>query len=979
MLLHVDDCEACRSLVGALGGSGTRSHDPRDEDEEEIARGVAFGRYLILEPIGRGGMGVVYAAYDPVLDRRVAIKVLRARGDEARARLLREGKAMARLSNAHVITVHDVGTAEGRDFVAMELVDGVTFGEWLRACERPWREVVGALVDAGRGLAAAHAEGLVHRDFKPDNVLVSRAGRVLVTDFGLARVERAAPAAVAPDGDVRPGGAGDEESGSRPAKGAGSTAAGVLAGTPAYMAPEQILGVAADARSDQFAFCVTAWEGLGGARPFDAITLSATLERIQRGDIGAPRRAIPPAVRRILARGLSASPERRYPSMTALLADLERHLGRRQRLRFLAVAVVVAAGLGAFGAVRSAAPRANAACRGAPAKWTGIWDAQARDAVRTSFAASGVPYATDAFRGVDAALSAYDDAWERMYAETCEATRVRGDQSEEVLQLRMECLDDRLGAARALTQLLRTAPDGETVQHAATAAQGLPSIAACADVKALRERVPPPHDPALAERVASLRGRLADVDALGSAGRFAEAADRAGPLAEEARDTGYAPVAAYGWRVLADSEYDAARYESSAAHWKQSILAAEAGGDLDAAANAWIGLVSVDGGRLEHFAEAHDAADHAWALLSRMQGADRLEASLHSREGIMLFREGKYAEARAEHERALAIERRIAPDSADLGFTLNGLGRTLLALEDLDGCVAAHEEALALFQRTLGPDHPNVATALGAIANAYLRKGRYDDAIARYSAGLAIQERVLGPDHPDTIATRDDIAAAEIAKGRFADGIAQLRESIAVLERKYGEDSPRLLLELDDLGVALEGQGKLDEAEPVLLRALAIAEKAYGPDHPHVELALVNLGDVLRSRKKLVEAADAYNRAVEICEKTRGPDSPHTAESLGGLGFVLLDERRPGAALPYFERADAIAEKSQTDPLSLAKIRFGLASALWDAAPAGAAARGRAQALAAQSLEGLQASGDRQSADVAEVRAWLAAHQAGNR
>ncbi|HET9988068.1 MAG TPA: serine/threonine-protein kinase, partial [Kofleriaceae bacterium] len=244
-----------------------------------LARGTLVGRYVVLDVLGEGGMGVVYSAFDPELDRKVAIKLLQTResgstpstkqGGEQKAWLVREAQALARLSHPNVVAVYDVGTLnEDQVFVAMELVEGVTLREWLKAEARPWREVLPVLVAAGAGLAAAHEAGLVHRDFKPDNVLVARDGRPRVMDFGLARLRRASThddAQPKDTSDVAPSAGAIE---TRSPLSEQLTIAGAMLGTPAYMAPELYNGATADARSDQFAFAVTLFEALFRARPY---------------------------------------------------------------------------------------------------------------------------------------------------------------------------------------------------------------------------------------------------------------------------------------------------------------------------------------------------------------------------------------------------------------------------------------------------------------------------------------------------------------------------------------------------------------------------------------------------------------------------------------------------------------------------------------------------------------------------------------
>ena len=285
---------------------------------------ATLGLYLLERELGTGAMGVVYAAFDPALARRVAIKMLRSERatTEAKERLLREARAMARLAHRNVVTVYEVGTANGRDFVVMELIDGETLGEWLCA-RRPARAILDAFLAAGCGLAAAHAGGIVHRDFKPRNVLRSREGRVVVTDFGLACDVNA----TAPHANERPASvAGDLALGSTEL-----TATGSLLGTPPYMAPEQWCGAGVTAAADQFAYCVTLWEALAGERPFRGPTLDDFRRQAAAGPGALDVSRVPRWARGLLVRGLDPDPARRWPSMDALLARLAAAPGWRPR------------------------------------------------------------------------------------------------------------------------------------------------------------------------------------------------------------------------------------------------------------------------------------------------------------------------------------------------------------------------------------------------------------------------------------------------------------------------------------------------------------------------------------------------------------------------------------------------------------------------------------------------------------------------
>ena len=321
----------------------------------DLGPGMLIGKYRLDRVLGAGGMGVVWAAYDPDLERPVAIKVLRKIDDSVtqRTRLLREARAMARLKHPNILTVYEVGTDRNRDYIAMELIDGADLDAWLKT-RPPRTDVVAALFAAGRGLAAAHDAGLIHRDLKPHNILRGRDGSVYVTDFGLARghIEEGAdvvqqPLALA----VTAVASGSYARGLDSVLDSPLTQTGVLIGTPAYMAPEQFVGRAPDPRSDQFAFCITAWEALTGSRPFVGTTLEE-LRAAASGSIPPAPAGLTPRLRAVLVRGLSATPSERWPDMHALLRELEAALAPSRRSRMpLLVGTVVAFGAIAAGIV----------------------------------------------------------------------------------------------------------------------------------------------------------------------------------------------------------------------------------------------------------------------------------------------------------------------------------------------------------------------------------------------------------------------------------------------------------------------------------------------------------------------------------------------------------------------------------------------------------------------------------------------------
>jgi serine/threonine protein kinase len=340
---HLARCRDCRALVAALAvdvgddssaatfrherGSVPSGHDlPR----RTLSIGDRVGRYLVLSSLGAGGMGVVFAAYDPQLDRKIALKLLRSglavSSKDARTRLQREAQAIAQLSHPNVVSVYDVGTTvEGDLYIAMEFVEGDTLTTWLGKYPRTWRETIDVFLQAARGLQSAHRVGLLHRDFKPDNVLVGGDGRVRVTDFGLAR------SLLAPDEVAQP----------KPVMTAlnqALTATGTVLGTPRYMPPEQLTGPDLDERSDQFSFCVALYEALYGSHPLRDGTSASMIDHGERAQLPPEGTRIPAAIGRAVLRGLERDRAKRFPSMGSLIDELVPR-PRRSPLRFAGLAL----------------------------------------------------------------------------------------------------------------------------------------------------------------------------------------------------------------------------------------------------------------------------------------------------------------------------------------------------------------------------------------------------------------------------------------------------------------------------------------------------------------------------------------------------------------------------------------------------------------------------------------------------------------
>ncbi|HWB75492.1 MAG TPA: serine/threonine-protein kinase, partial [Nannocystaceae bacterium] len=485
--------------------SGPAATEPISASASDDAprRGQLVGRYIVLGTIGRGAMGVVLRAYDPQLDRKVALKLVRKpRDDVSRARLVREAQTLAKLSHAHVIAVFDVGNDGDTVYLAMELIEGRDLAAWLSAGAQPWTAVLDVFLRAGEGLAAAHSAGIVHRDFKPANVMVSDAGHVAVGDFGLARPDEAtstdASAGLDPWGPL-----GD----------LALTADGVTVGTPAYMAPEQHFGSPADTRADQYAFAIALHEALYGARPFDARDTLALARQKSAGPQGPPSGSTVP--RRLydpIARALAPAPDDRFPSMDALLAELRRVTDEPRRRRNFALA-----GAGVLGAALLIA-RPWAAhpplCAAVPGAAASVWDDARRHTIDAAIRATAVPYAAQTSGLVLAAIDDRIAQWQRARHDACTDTWIRGEQSTRSLDVRMDCLDRELDRLDA--QLVALAGvDAGTIERAPQLVAALPSLSRCADPTRLAAEAIASDDP----RVASARKELLAVDAALAAGR----------------------------------------------------------------------------------------------------------------------------------------------------------------------------------------------------------------------------------------------------------------------------------------------------------------------------------------------------------------------------------------------------------------------------------------------------------------------------
>ena len=899
--------ETVREGGGELGPRTT----PTRVEERRLERGDAVGRYLVLDIVGEGGMGVVYAAYDPELDRKVAIKLLQARsvgsgsrGDQAW--LVREAQAMAKVQHPNVLAVHDVGTLPGdRVFVAMELVDGATLRQWLRASKRTWREVVPVLRAAGAGLAAAHAAGLVHRDFKPDNVLVGQDGRARVMDFGLARLrdEHFEPTPASRDSDV--------SIASKSPLSASLTVAGTVAGTPAYMAPEIHAGAAADARSDQFAFGVALYEALYRARPYD----KADLATIGAQPVPRPppeAADVPPRLARVAQRAIALAPGDRYPTMDALLADLAEEPRAARRAWLGGGAAVLGIGGVIAALVATRAPSA-AQCRGAAERLTGVWDTTVQARVRGAFDATKSPLAGAAYDTVARELDGYASAWTDASTESCQATRVRREQPEDAMALRQTCLDEQREELRALTALFGQA-DAVLVEKASRAAAALDPVARCANVAALRAPGTPPAE--MQVRLDGVRVQLASAKAAFIAGRTEPALTGATAAVEAATAIGWAPVLGEAQLLRGAALQQAGKATEAAAAYAEATWAGLRGRQDDLAARAALAAAQETAEGLGKDAEAR-----IWLGLGQAtagHGGDReLDVQRLEVAGVVAGARGDQLAAVTAHEQALAAAAALG-DPATTGRVEGILAATLAKSGDYAKAAPHYERALALREAAAGKDHPDVALLLTSLGACYDHAGDAPRARTAFARALAIREAAFGSTSPRLLATLNNLADLQRRHGELAEATAVIDRAFAIAAAAPGSAHPLYHTVATTRGEILLASGKLTEARAALDEVIALEEPVKSP----------GLAETLASRAEVALAESAYAdaaaldaRAIEALEAAGGKDAPDLWRPLAGLARARAGLHDAPGARAAATRALTIGRAAQISEAELAPAR----------------------------------------------------------
>ncbi len=1000
---HIDVCARCRKLVGELAKDSTygaatadtRRSDPDLAHSDTVGQNSAtsetlvegarsadtaverrsrpsgaiphrIDRYVIERKLGSGGMGVVFLAEDPELKRNVVIKLLRSEMLEAslqdRARLLREAQAMAKVSHPNVVPIYDVGVHDDQVFLAMEYIDGQDLAAWLetkRTPRREVREIIDVFVAAGRGLAAAHRAGLVHRDFKPHNVMIANTGEVKVTDFGLARaevIEEVAREAVLDRKKPRVRGSGTLDAATLLES--PLTHTGAMVGTPAYMAPEQILVEPVDARTDQFSFCVALYEGLYGERPFRGKTVDELFESTLDGKpLFKIARGIPGRVRAAIRRGLSVQPADRFPTMEALLVEI----APRGTSRYAIAGAVAFVALGSAGAV-IAMRRDSNVCTGAAAEIDETWNPKRAKALEAAFVGADQKFGAVAYRALATAVDKDRSTWIANHQDACGDTRVRGEQTEANMERRMQCLRRRRAELDATLEVL-AAPDRDLLVNAPALVEQLASPDSCANADALAQAI---ADPEVRARVDEMQKQLAKADALIAAARLDQAGDVLKGLAEHAEKVGYQPLIADVYLELGTLAETRLDWPPAQSWFDKAVEVAEKVGADPPRARAYIHLVGVARaqGKLD---DAERFARYAAATIERL-GDKELGAWLDRMVAEVQRARGQNEAAVKTYQRA--IERMTAikgPKSREVAVVQQELAMHYNSNGDYEPAYSMFEQARASYIAASGPDSPDAAAVLDQQAQIRYQQGRFDEALKLSEQDVAAMTAYFGEGHPFVIGAYPLHALRLQAVGKNAEAEALMEKAVALAAETYGLKDVNYATTANTLGLLQHNLGKEDEAFASFSKALDSFVHAYGTEeHNDVVITLNALGTVRKKQKRYDEAIDFYKRSRALIPKFQEPTSTLMSDTITRIGSTELLRGNAAEAVKVLDEALAVRVAGKAGPSEMSWTKLELAKAL-------VAAKGdkqRAVTLAKDALADAKAAGDQAEQD--DATKWLA-------
>lgn len=916
-----------------------------DPPSPRLAVPQLVGRYEVGRTIGRGGLGVVHRGWDPQLRRAVALKFVRPErlsGVDERdptGRLRHEARTLARLDHPALVQVFDVGECEGQLYIAMELLDGPTLRVWAQR-QRSWRRIVAACLDAARGLAAAHRKGIVHRDFKPDNVVVADGSRVVVVDFGLASEADDASA-------VRTSNSG----------GWSRTVArqGLVAGTRGYMAPELLTGGSASAAADQYAWCTTCRDLLTGKRAGEAGT----------------ERSIPRWLDAILQRGLAEHPSDRFATMDELVEAVTVGLrGRRWGLGVAALGIVLA-GAGWQAAEVLLAHRREDACDTQGREIEEVWNEEARAGIRAGLLATEVRYAAAAIERVVPRLEERAEQWRATRTDVCLRAGEGGRWDAALFERAIWCLEERRIDLEVTITALSSA-DVDVVPRIiamASAAELLPP-ALCGNPRVVATFPEPPEE---ADRVElrALATELGHAHTLELRGRTREATDIATAVVEHSEAAKWLPLVLAARLRLGSVLTHAGRREQGRRELEVAYFGAEQLGWWSLSALAATRMVQTfRADQLDRALQWSRRAEVALANspeLARWLEPDRLAvtARAYQESGDLDLAISVYEEALA------ATEHNHGSDHPDTIAAVANLAAALYMRGERNQAGPLLRRAMELSVKVLGAEHPQTAGALNNLAVSLVEAGDYAGAVPLYQRALKIYERAHGPRHPDVGRSLNNLANAHTGLGQHEQARDLVVRALAEQERRLGADDPIVASMAYNLGNIHLRLGDLEQARSFHQRALASRQQVLGVDHADAADSLATLGTVHVALGSMDLAERHFREAIQALERSAGPDHPSIGYPAVSLARLELDRGRARAALPLAQRAVAIERRREDgEPARLAMAEAVLARALWDTGDD----RQGAREIAERARITLAAAPGVWAPTLEEVERWLAEH-----
>ncbi|MBP9087564.1 MAG: protein kinase [Kofleriaceae bacterium] len=864
---HLDSCDACQDLVATL--VAVMPH-PR-----------AIGRYQVCGTLGRGAMGDVFEAADPQLGRQVAVKVLRVGRQHAtaKARLLTEARAIAKISHPNVISVYDAGEYDDEVFMVMELIRGGTLRAMLAKPAKapmPWQARLQICVAAGRGIAAAHAAQLTHRDIKPDNILLSDDGRVLVTDFGLVGGDAQRAAWLSQSVD--------SFSGARVT--ATLTETGTILGTPAYMAPELLLPtsaqlVVANDRSDQFSFAVTLYEALNGERPFvgtDLASLQAALAR------PAPMLKLPDApaqLATVIDRGLALDPAARWPSMTDMLNAIDQTMSRWRRRRWtmlVGAGVAVAGIVGAVTMYAAQSTKSKVSCHDGAGSLAAIWNDETRSRLGQAFAASGSPLGRGTWTVAEKSLGGYADSLAAVTDQGCRLTKNMPATAVEVVT---RCVVARQREFQAMLDAFAKPTDAQVQRFSATVGR-LVDPHQCLQLSDLLDELPLPNDPAIAAQVAQLDTELIGISARYAAGGWAEAELELKRIADAATAIGYAPLEARAEKARAKQLLDTRKLDEAIAAMDRAVLAAE------------------------------------------RSRAHRVRADLLLARAFAASEQRKHGEALEHLKVAEAVIDGLADSATHRAHLASYRATALSALGRGEEAVAQARSAVTLYIQTEGETSTSLSNPYTMLAFAAYRQGDLKTAGELLRKVADIQLQTLGDAHPHTGQALSQVASVELEAGDLDGAQHHSERAREIIGRALGTDA-FLYAKVSRPLVAIAAQrGELAKAEKFAREIVGVVEKVHGVDSAPTAPHLADLADVLQRQRALPDALALFERVAHINASADAPPLTQALDAKNVAG-VLADMGRCKMALPGYRHATSLLRGDAADPLTLAEVNLGLA------------------------------------------------------